>query len=594
MMPKVSTGRLSAMLASRQRWCISRQRPWGLPIPVFYNKEDPRAPPLITEETVKYVSSVFAEEGSTAWWQRDTADLLPPTMSAEEKAKYEKGRDTLDVWFDSGCTWNSVLRERGLPTPSDLVLEGSDQHRGWFQSSLLTSVASTSAVDEDGKREWGGAPYRAIYTHGFVLDGEGRKMSKSVGNVVSPQMVVNGTGDAAASGGGKKGKGVKGKGKGKGGGGGKWPAYGADVLRWWAVSVDSTRDVAMSREGMEKTFENVRRLRNTIRYLLGNLNDFHPADHLPGFVSAGDESIKLEFERQLDAYVAKRLFSTIHTSSSDLSSLLFPKYAASLTSFVSADLSSLYFEAIKDRLYADERDGKSRRSAQAVLYLTYDRLVRVLTPSLPHLCEDAFQHSPVYQRIPDLEGFLKSGSMGEAGTVMEYTWPSTSEWEVQRSQHNGVNDVDEDEAMRRVLNMRDSVKRVLEKSRNEGLVGSSTDADVTLQVDTNAAPLEKALSWFDGVPVLGSTTSGAVELPALAELSVTSSFDVSKADDREWEWKHATYVDANGNTVDNENDAAARLIVHQPKGGKCARCWRWLAPSSGALCQRCSDVLVQQ
>lgn len=174
-----------------------------------------------------------------------------------------------------------VSLHRGIPTPSDLVLEGSDQHRGWFQSSLLTSVASSG----DRTSGWGKAPYKSIYTHGFVLDGEGRKMSKSIGNVISPRMVVEGTGQNDKS----AGKGKKGKGKGKGKGpqkeassaeGPVWPAYGADVLRWWAVSVDSTRDVAMSQEGMEKMFESVRRLRNTLRYLLGNLHDFDPKNDM--------------------------------------------------------------------------------------------------------------------------------------------------------------------------------------------------------------------------------------------------------------------------------------------------------------------------
>jgi len=242
--PAFGKNRISAMTSSRADWCISRQRSWGVPIPVFYHKET--GEPLLTEATIAHVRGLVAEHGTDAWYSMSVAELLPEGPLREQAEDYEKGKDTMDVWFDSGSSWSGVLNQRGLASPADLYLEGSDQHRGWFQSSLLSSVAAA-----------GQAPYKHVLTHGFVLDEKGTKMSKSLGNVVDPTSVIEG------------GKNLQAK-----------PAYGADVLRLWVASVDYTSDVCIGDNIIKQVFESYRRIRNTARYLIGNLNDYDEAGKL--------------------------------------------------------------------------------------------------------------------------------------------------------------------------------------------------------------------------------------------------------------------------------------------------------------------------
>ena len=239
--PDVGKNRITAMTESRGDWCISRQRAWGVPIPVFYDKNTNA--PLMTPETLAHIEAVFRKEGSDAWWQRDVAELLPEGALRAAADRYTKGTDTMDVWFDSGTSWAGVVKSREeLSYPADLYLEGSDQHRGWFQSSLLTSVASQ-----------GVAPYKTVLTHGFVLDEKGYKMSKSLGNVVDPGMIIEGGGNQKEN-----------------------PAYGADTLRLWVSGVDYSDDVCLGNNIMKQVSEAYRKLRNTLRYLMGSLGDFDP------------------------------------------------------------------------------------------------------------------------------------------------------------------------------------------------------------------------------------------------------------------------------------------------------------------------------
>ncbi|KIY94917.1 isoleucyl-tRNA synthetase [Monoraphidium neglectum] len=242
-LPAVGENRITSMTEGRGDWCISRQRKWGVPIPVFYDVDS--GEPLLTNETIEHVTRVVSEHGSDAWWQLPIEQLLPPSL-ADAAPRLRRGEDTMDVWFDSGSSWAGVVRAReaeGLRFPADLYLEGSDQHRGWFQSSLLTSVAAT-----------GQAPYRQVLTHGFVLDERGAKMSKSLGNVIDPRVVIEGGKDAK-----------------------KDPAYGADVLRLWVASVDYSNDVMIGPGILKQVAEAYRKLRGTLRFLLGSLADFDPA-----------------------------------------------------------------------------------------------------------------------------------------------------------------------------------------------------------------------------------------------------------------------------------------------------------------------------
>ena len=238
--PATGENRITAMVADRSDWCISRQRTWGMPIPVFYDEET--GEPLINEETLAHIKGIFAEKGSDAWWELSEQELLPESYRTNGKT-YRKGTDTMDVWFDSGSSWAAVAKQRDeLHYPVEMYLEGSDQHRGWFQSSLLTSVAVN-----------GHAPYKTVLTHGFTLDEQGRKMSKSMGNVVDPSVVIEG------------GKNQK-----------QDPPYGADVLRLWVSSVDYSSDVPLGKNILKQMADVYRKIRNTARFLLGNLHDFDP------------------------------------------------------------------------------------------------------------------------------------------------------------------------------------------------------------------------------------------------------------------------------------------------------------------------------
>ena len=238
--PEVGERRITAMTEGRNDWCISRQRKWGVPIPVFYDKDTDE--PFMNEATIAHVASLVREKGSDVWFQADVEALLPEELKGEAP-RLRKGEDTMDVWFDSGSSWSGVVDQTdGLELPADLYLEGSDQHRGWFQSSLLTGVAAM-----------GKAPYKAVLTHGFVLDEKGYKMSKSVGNVVDPRSVIEGGKDQK-----------------------KQPGLGADVLRLWVASVDYTTDVMIGGFILQQIADTYRKLRGTLRFLVGNIHDFDP------------------------------------------------------------------------------------------------------------------------------------------------------------------------------------------------------------------------------------------------------------------------------------------------------------------------------
>ena len=273
----------------------------------------------MTEESINRVRDLVREHGSDCWFEMEVADLLPESMRGEADS-WEKGKDTMDVWFDSGSSWSGVVSERGLSLPADLYLEGSDQHRGWFQSSLLTSVASE-----------GVAPYKHVLTHGFVLDEKGMKMSKSIGNTVDPLQVIEGGNN-------KK----------------KDPAYGADVLRLWVSSVDYTTDVCVGPNIIKQVFESYRRLRNTARYLIGNLFDFDPTVHTVEYDELPD----------LDKYILGKYTELVAEVSDAFANYQFFRASQALLRFATADLSSFYLDIAKDRLYISAADDARRRSCQ--------------------------------------------------------------------------------------------------------------------------------------------------------------------------------------------------------------------------------------
>ncbi|MDZ5711583.1 isoleucine--tRNA ligase [Jeotgalibacillus haloalkalitolerans] len=333
--------RLFNMVRDRGDWCISRQRAWGVPIPVFY-AENGEA--IITEETIDHVSSLFAEHGSNIWFERDANDLLPEgfTHEGSPNGRFTKETDIMDVWFDSGSSHQSVLKVRDeLQRPADLYLEGSDQYRGWFNSSLTTGVAVT-----------GKAPYKGVLSHGFALDGNGRKMSKSLGNVVLPSKVMN--------------------------------QLGADILRLWVASVDYQADVRVSDPILKQVAEVYRKMRNTLRFLLANLADFDPSK----------DAVSFEDLREVDQFMMVRLNQVVKSVTNAYENYEFASIYHTINNFCTTDLSSFYLDFAKDILYIEAENHQDRRAMQTVMYESLVSLVKLLSPILSHTADEVWAFIP--------------------------------------------------------------------------------------------------------------------------------------------------------------------------------------------------------
>lgn len=409
--PAQGQNRITAMVQERSDWCISRQRSWGVPIPVFYDEET--GEPLLNKETLDRIQAIIAEKGSDAWWELSVEELLPESYRDNGRT-YRKGTDTMDVWFDSGSSWAAVAQQRNLGYPVDVYLEGSDQHRGWFQSSLLTSVAAK-----------GIAPYKTVLTHGFTLDEKGYKMSKSLGNVIDPAVVING------------GKNAK-----------KEPAYGADVLRLWVSSVDYSADVPIGQTILKQMADVYRKIRNTSRFLLGNLHDFDPAEH----------AVFYEDMPELDRYMLHRMTEVFAEVTEAFDSYQFFRFFQTVQNFCVVDLSNFYLDIAKDRLYISAADTLRRRSCQTVLAIALENLARSIAPVLCHMAED------IWQKIPyetPCESVFQAGwvQVGDYWNQPELA----TKWETLRFYRAEVN-------------------KVLEKARTDKAIGSSLDAKILLYV----------------------------------------------------------------------------------------------------------------
>ena len=346
--PASGESRIGNMVAGRTDWCISRQRAWGVPIPIFYCEECGEV--ICSDETIENVARIFEKESSDAWVNHSAEELLPAGFKCPKcgKTHFRKEKDIMDVWFDSGVSWRAVVEKRAEElghTPVDMYLEGSDQHRGWFQSSLLTSIATQ-----------GKAPYKQVLTHGFVFGEDGRKMSKSLGNYIRPDDIIKN--------------------------------YGADILRLWAASVDYKNDIKIGNNIIGQLAEIFKKTRNTARFLIGNLFDFDPAkDYVPY------EDLKL-----IDKFALHKLNKLIEEVTQSFEAYEFYKYFQCLQNFAAVDLSSFYLDIVKDRLYTAGKKSLSRRACQTVLYENLMALVRILTPVMPHQAEDIWQSVPEAQK----------------------------------------------------------------------------------------------------------------------------------------------------------------------------------------------------
>jgi len=410
--PAQGENRITPMVAERSDWCISRQRSWGVPIPVFY--DEATGEPLLNEEIINHVQGIIAEKGSDAWWELSVTELLPESYRQNGKS-YRKGTDTMDVWFDSGSSWAAVVQQRPeLRYPADIYLEGSDQHRGWFQSSLLTSIAVNNIP-----------PYKTVLTHGFALDEQGRKMSKSEGNVVDPNTIIQGGNNQKVE-----------------------PAYGVDVLRLWVSSVDYSGDVRIGKNIIKQLNDVRGKIRNTARFLLGSLDDFDPEK----------DAVPFEELPELDRYMLHRITEVFEEVTEAFESFQFFRFFQTVQNFCVVDLSNFYLDVAKDRLYISATDAFRRRSCQTVLKIALENLARAIAPVLCHTAEDIWQYLPY--KTPYKSVF-------EAGWVqVEEKWrnPELAEfWSALRQ-------------------LRTDVNKVLEQARIEKLIGSSLEAKALIYV----------------------------------------------------------------------------------------------------------------
>ncbi len=334
--------RIAGMVKDRSDWCISRQRTWGVPIPIFYCKDCGKE--VINPETIKKIAAIFREKGADAWYELEAAELMPEGIKCSEcgSTEFKKETDIMDVWFDSGSSHAAVLDERDyLGYPADLYLEGADQYRGWFQSSLLTSVATK-----------GVAPYKTVVTHGWVVDGEGKKMSKSLGNTIIPDDVVK--------------------------------QYGADILRLWVASSDYHADIRVSQEILKQMSEVYRKIRNTARFILGCIPDFDPDKD-----AVTDD--KLE---EIDRYALMRLNEVVKASLNGYDNFEFHMIFHAIHNFCVIDMSNFYLDVIKDRLYVEKTDSVTRRAAQTTIYRVLDTMTRLIAPILAFTSEEIWKFMP--------------------------------------------------------------------------------------------------------------------------------------------------------------------------------------------------------
>lgn len=520
--PDTGLKRMRPMIVNRNDWCISRQRSWGVPIPAFYRKDN--GEPLLTPEVVAHVRGIVAEQGSDAWWKLSEEELLPDELKADAEL-YRKGTETMDVWFDSGSSWAAVKEQLG--TPVDLYLEGTDQYRGWFQSSLITSVAVS-----------GEAPYKAVITHGFCVDGDGRKMSKSIGNVIDPLVMVEGGADQK-----------------------RQPSYGADVLRLWAATVDFFSDVPISDTIMARTADSSRKIRNTMRYLLGNIADFDPAAHAVPY-----KDLPL-----MDKHIIREAETCVDNVEEAFAAYSFSRGVGTYLGLVQ-DLSQFYLDAVKDRLYYSEQDSFRRRSCQTVLHWLVINLSRAIAPVLSHLAEDVWQSMDHEETSIFLTGWAQRFPGSDlASEDKELT--------------------EELDAVKRVLELSESANAALEQCRRSQLIGAGLEAQLRLCV-RESSPLRASLERLN---FLDGDEAKQLEFPDIDGLRWL--FKVSQAE--------ATIVgdDDTLDVADNERaveDEELRvLVVASPaRGEKCERCWSYHEvlgedEAHPRLCSRCTDVVKQ-
>lgn len=486
--PKKSQLNIKKLIINRPDWCLSRQRTWGVPIPLFFNKKTESLHPR-TFELIETIAQLVEKYGIQIWW-----DLKIEDMIGDEHSQYEKVLDTLDVWFDSGSTHDSVIPQRSecLQQLPDLYLEGADQHRGWFMSSLITSTIIRSV-----------APYKEVLSHGFTVDASGRKMSKSIGNIISPQEIIN--------------------------------VFGADILRLWVASSDYSKDIVISDDILKNVTDMYRRIRNTARFCVLNLNDFNPEKDI----------VKSDNMIALDRWAVHRALSVQLEIISDYNKYNFHNVMQRVMQFCSVDMGSFYLDVIKDRQYTTKKDGFPRRSCQTALYHIIEAMVRWIAPIL------SFTADEIWKCIP--------------GNRSKYVF--TEEW------YEGLFHIQETEFMNDhywniFYNIRSAVNKEIEISRIRGIIGGSLEASVFLYVNTALATY---LNVIQDELYFGLLTSSVVILDDL---------------------------DFDSNNIQRlEAIPGLKIVIEPAKGKKCLRCWHYREDINENIdylniCGRCIDNIT--
>lgn len=472
--PEWGKERMTSMITERNDWCISRQRVWGVPIPIFYC--DDCGADIVTPETIAHVAALFREHGSNVWFDREAADLLPQGFVCPKcgKAHFTKETDIMDVWFDSGSTWAAVAAERPyLKYPADLYLEGGDQYRGWFQSSMLTSIAVN-----------GVAPYKQIATHGWTVDGEGKAMHKSLGNAVSPDEVIK--------------------------------DYGADMLRLWVASADYTQDMRISKDIMKQLSQAYLKIRNTARYMLGNLCDFEPDRDL----------VPAEHLMELDRYALHTFNELAKTARAAYDRYEFHAVYRAVYNFCVVDMSNFYLDIIKDRLYCGAE--AERRSAQTALYHILDGMTRLIAPILA-FTSDEIWHAMRHAQGVNAESVLFNDMPGDNAAF--------------------ALDAAARERWTKLVSLRDAVNKALENARNAGVFKKAQDTDVTLSVsESDAAFLAgvdlASLCIVSKVTVTTGAVEGEKSEDCLIPCTIAVALDESPKCPRCW--NHSEHIGTDG------------------------------------------------
>lgn len=489
--PAWGEDRIKGMVMDRSDWCISRQRTWGVPIPIVYCKDCGK--PIINDETIKAISDLFRREGSDGWYKHEANEFIPSSVKCEcGCGEFTKETDIMDVWFDSGVTHTAVLDQReGLSSPADLYLEGADQYRGWFQSSLLTSVVVN-----------GKAPYKAVCTHGWVVDGEGKAMHKSLGNGIEPQEIYN--------------------------------KNGADILRLWAASSDYHADIRISKEILAQLSESYKKIRNTARFILGNISN-------QGGFDFDTQAVALDELEEIDKWAIMKLDNLITKVDEAYNAFDFHIVVHSIHNFCVVDMSNFYLDIIKDRLYCEAVDSKVRRSAQTAMYMILSALARLIAPILSFTADEIWSYMK-HSASENPESVFLNDMPKASG--LTFSDDFKSKWEY-------------------IYNLRVDAKKALELKRAEKVIGSSLEASVTITAGDSYDKLEAVKELLPAVLIVSKVEIEKDGAPEFTGDTTGLGFTVKKAE-----------------------------------GEKCERCWIYsdevgCSHDHPTLCKHCAETVSQ-